>query len=53
MRKKFGKIWEIFGDPATSKGGQNLPGHPRYLKMMAKTTRMDLLEFRDINGPDA
>ena len=42
----------IFCGPATSQGGQNLPGHPRDLENCGKMTGMDLLEFRDINGPD-
>ena len=42
-------MWQKFVGPSTSPGAQNLSGGPQN---GGKITRIDLLEFTDINGPD-
>ena len=42
-------MWQKNVGPSTSLGAQNLPGGPQN---GGKMTRMDILEFRDINRPD-
>ena len=39
-------MWQQFVGPSTFPGAQNLPQNG------GKMTGMDILEFRDINGPD-